>query len=152
MTERQLLYRGLSFLSVICYALLEVFIKMSGKDMPGLKLIQDLISFSTVLFATLWLRNIPIIIALSLYLIEFNLFIFKNSLLSNITLQEFAKGYSSFGFIVYIIVIILYFLSISENTKKKAITKEVHFKDSTIVLRALGVICIVQTIGRVYCA
>lgn len=115
--------------------------------MPSLKLISDLMSLSIALFVVLWLRNIVVIIGLSVYSIEFNLDILKNPIISSQTIQEMVKEYSFYSLILVAITLLTFIIGFSPK-RFPTVTKELIFNNWSIIVYLLIEIVIIQSAVR----
>ncbi len=150
MTDRQYLYRGLTFISLILTGFFFLLDLLVGKEAPLLNLIQELLYLVTLVFATLWLRNWAITIGIFLYSIHFNLQLFKNAFLGWSRGQQFASNFWVLGFMCATTALLLLFIGFSKNNNTTELTKEITFKDFTIVIILLIEIVVIQAGVRFY--
>src|SRR3954464_12551689 len=80
MSDRQLLYRGLSLITLILILFVLLITKIKGGETPVLGFSEIILSFIMFLFATLWRRNLALLLGIFFYSIHFNIELFKNEI------------------------------------------------------------------------
>ncbi len=123
---------------------------MSNKQIPILKLFDALFYLAVILFATLWKRNWAFIFGLFLYSIYFNLQLFKNPITGWIKGIELETRFWVLGFICLCMSLVLWLLGFSKNKDFADLTKEMEFKDSTLVIALLIEMLVIQSATRIF--
>ena len=148
MEQSKELYRGITFITIICYILL-LFVHSNTEIGENIiKLIKDTIFLTSATFATLWTRKQVSLFSLILYLIAFNLIFLKTPILFRINYfnnYEFSK--LSFG--ILIVASIFLFIGFWDKCPIKLFKREFYIKDYMILIPTVLLTFFIQFIPRI---
>lgn len=147
MRERKDLFLRISFLTIICYLLL-IFIHSKNETVESfIRLISEILIFTSFIFATLWKRRQVSLISLIMYFVFINLKLLSNTLLFRI------EYFSTYEFSIIRFVILLFSILIGvtgfwDNCPIKFVRREFYLKDYMIYLPIIILTFIIQLIPR----
>lgn len=147
MKERRDLYRGITILTMICYILL-LFVQSETETVENIiKLTKEIVFFTSVIFATLWIRRQVSLISLILYFVFINLKLLSYPLFFRI---EYFSTYefSIIRFIILIVAVIFMFIGFWDKCPIKFVRQEFDKKDSTIYVPLIALTFLIQLIPR----
>jgi hypothetical protein len=148
MTDRQLLYRGLTFLNIVLLALIIVIKEVKGHDDSALELIIDSLALTMFLFAALWKRNLAVIIGLALNSISFNIDLFTSRIVGWGKAELIGQNLFTFVLICDALCLILFLIGLSKKTTFPFLNQDIKFKDAFLVSILLAEILTIQTLTR----
>lgn len=147
MKARKDLYLGISSLTIICY-LLMIFVHSKTEKVESIiRLISEILFFTSFVFATLWKRRQVSLISLILYFIFINLKLLSNTLLFRI---EYFSTYefSKIRFVILFFSILIAVIGFWDKCPIKFVRREFYLKDYTIYVPIIVLTFIIQLIPR----
>jgi len=147
MEEKRVLYRGITFLTIICYLLL-IFVQSKTETVVNIiDLISEFLFFTSIIFATLWIRRLVSLISLILYFVFVNLKLFSNPLLCKI---EYFSTYefSIIRFVILVVSVTFMAVGFWYKCPVKFVRQEFDKKDRTIYLPVIILTFLIQLIPR----
>ena len=147
MEKRIVLYRGITYLTMICFILL-IFVQSKTETVENIiYLIRQFIFFTSFIFATLWIRRQVSLISLILFFVFFNLILLSNPLLFKI---EYFSTYefSKIRFVILIVSVIFMLIGFWYKCPIKYVRREFNLKDYTIYVPIIVLTILIQFILR----
>lgn len=145
--EERTFYRGIAFLTMMCYILL-LFVQSKIEIVENMiYLIRQFIFFISFIFTTLWIRRNVSLISLILFFIFFNLILLSNPLLFKI---EYFDTYevSKIRFVILCISCIFMLIGFWYKCPIKFVRREFNLKNYMIYVPIIVLTFLIQLISR----
>lgn len=147
MKARKDLYHGISLLTMIFYVL-SIFVHSKTETVESIiRLISEILFFSSFVFTTLWKRRLVSLISLILYCIFINLKLFSNTLL--IRIEYFSTyEFSMIRFVILFFSILIGVIGFWDKCPIEFVRREFYLKDYMIYLPIIALTFLTQLISR----